>query len=141
MKYFISIILTILAVLPSERSLAEIVIIVHPENEISEISHKQVVDYYMGRLRFFPNGQRVLPLDQSMNSLSRKQFYLKLTGKTIPQINAYWARLLFAGRATPPAQLQGKRDVIDTVSSNKSAIGYVLAGDLPDSVKIVARVE
>lgn len=141
MKFLISLLLTVCTILPSSRCLAEIVVIVHPENEITEISHQQVIDYYMGRLKFFPDGQRVLPLDQNVDSDGRQQFYLKLTGKTIPQINAYWARLLFAGRATPPIQLEDQKEVIHTVSSNKSAIGYVSAEAVPDSVKIVASVD
>ena len=130
-----------LSIMLSQYARAELCVIVHPENEISHLSQKQVIDYYMGRLQFFPNGQKVIPLDQSMDSPKREQFYLKLVGKSIPQINAYWARLLFTGRATPPASLQSREEIINTVLNNKSAIGYIDSAAVPESVKIVAYVK
>lgn len=141
MKALFAVAVLAISILLSQTARAEICVIVHPENEISHLSQKQVIDYYMGRLQFFPNGQKAIPLDQSMSSPERKQFYLKLVGKTIPQINAYWARLLFTGRATPPTSIQTREEIINTVLNNKSAIGYINSDEVPNSVKIVAYVK
>jgi hypothetical protein len=35
------------------------------------------------------------------NGQVRDEFYLKLTGKNPAQIQAYWSRLVFTGRALP----------------------------------------
>lgn len=61
-------------------------------------------------------------------------------GKSVSFINAYWARILFTGRATPPRQVEDNDAVIDVVKKNPSAIGYVAAVTKLDGVKVVLRL-
>ncbi len=116
---------------------AEIVVVVHPDNPLTSLSYEQVVDIYMGRQIQFPDGNFALPLDISPDSSLRGEFYSALVGKSIAQINAYWARLLFTGRATPPRVLPSLEAVIQAVSKNNDAIAYIDSVNLTSQVKAV----
>ncbi len=137
----IRLLFTMLMMLLSTGAWAEIVVVVNKNNDISALSQKEIIDIYMGRKQSFPNGKPALPLDQAAQSMIRKDFYQILINKSPAQINAYWARLLFTGRASPPRILQEASVVLDAIEQNPSAIGYVDSSMLNDRVKVVAHVE
>lgn len=125
----------------SSASLGEIVLIVHPDNPVKELSRDQIIKIYMGRNLTFPSGKPALPLDTGPDTRSRHQFYNLLVNKSVAEINAYWARLLFTGRATPPRPVPDVKAVLETVRENPAAIGYIDVDSIDDSVKIVAHVK
>lgn len=101
---------------------AEIAVIGNLHNNTKKMSNRGVQEIFMGRTRFFTNGVFALPLDQVD---LRNEFYQKLTQRPIEQINAYWARIMFSGQASPPMQLLDDATIIKTVKENKGAIGYI----------------
>ncbi|MGB3623169.1 hypothetical protein FT643_19715 [Ketobacter sp. MCCC 1A13808] len=119
---------------------ADIVVVVNEANPVSGFSHRELVDLYMGRNLHFPDGSLVYRLDQDPDSMVRKDFYRSLVNKSIGQVTAYWAKLLFTGRATPPQVLNDNNSVLSAVRSNINAIGYIESVNLDNSVKVVARV-
>ena len=82
-----------------------------------------------------------MPLDQSINSESREVFYKSLTGKSISQVNAYWAKLIFTGRASPPRVMPDVETTLKIVRQNKDAIAYLFRKDIDDTVKVVTALE
>ncbi|MDF1588352.1 MAG: hypothetical protein P1P93_04235 [Gammaproteobacteria bacterium] len=120
---------------------AELVVIGNNDLEIRGLTKKQIIDIYMGRYSVLPNGLKVIPLDQDIDSSARKHFYAKLVDKSISEINAYWARLLFSGRATPPRVVKTEKAVIEIVTKNASVIGYIDSSMVTDKVKVITRVE
>lgn len=138
MKYLLVLLSTLII---SLHASAEMIVICHPDSGVDKLSRKQIIDLYMGRVQYFPNGKKASTLDMPTDSNLRAKFYKDLTGKSLPQINAYWARLLFAGRATPPQEVGSSEEVIATIMKDTSAIGYINKSDLIDSVKVIAHVE
>lgn len=124
-----------------QLSVADIVVVANKDNQIEMLTKKQIIDIYMGRKSTFPNGAIVLPIDQETDSTTRKLFYQRLVDKTISEINTYWARLLFSGRATPPRPAKNASSVISIIKNNKSAIGYVQLEDLTDDVRVLSHVD
>lgn len=125
-----------LVLLPASAS-ADIVVIINQSNKIESLTKRQVIDLYMGRESHFPNGTRSLRFDQSKNSTIRADFYYQLTHMNLPSINAYWARLIFTGRASAPFTLSNDTEMIEIVEKNPSAIGYIDKQFLTDRVKVV----
>lgn len=119
---------------------AEIVVIVNANNPIEQLSKREIIDLYMGRNLHFPNGELALRLDQSPNSRERADFYQTLVKKSVAQVNAYWAKLSFGGRASPPTLATSGHQVLETVRANRQALGYIRREDVDDSVKVVGRV-
>lgn len=101
---------------------ADMVVIGNINNDLMEMTQKQVVDVFMGRTRLLPNGSFALPIDEPQ---ARSAFYKALTDRPIEQIDAYWARIIFSGQATPPMKLPDAQAVLKVVMENKGAIGYI----------------
>ncbi len=104
---------------------AEMVLIVHPGSGLERLTLEQVTNIYLGRLRQFPSGVPAQPVDLPDHSASKALFYELLVGKTLPEINAYWARLVFSGRTQPPREFETEEAVVEHVARNRHAIGYV----------------
>lgn len=120
---------------------AEIVVIVNKQNPTTSLSHRELVDLFMGRTLYFADGSLALRLDQAPESRIREQFYRGLVDKSVAEVNAYWARLLFTGRASPPSPVGDSTTILKTVRANSNAIGYIDRRDLDDTVKVVGSVE
>lgn len=120
---------------------AGIVVIVNPNNDLQKFSQRQLVDLYMGRNLYFPNGELALRLDHPPDSPIRAEFYQGLVGKSVSEVSAYWARLLFTGRASPPQVIQDSESVLNIVRNNNNAIGYIEENELDDTVKVIGRVD
>jgi ABC-type phosphate transport system substrate-binding protein len=120
---------------------AEVVVIANKDNLVKLLTKKQVIDIYMGRTSLFPDGQAALPIDQETDSPIRKLFYRSLVNKTVNEINAYWARLIFSGRATPPQTIDSAQSIIEFIKDNKAAIAYIRKEELTDDVKVVTNVD
>lgn len=116
---------------------AELVVIVNTGVKVDKLSRDEVVNIFMGRYRKLSDGSSAQPLDIRDESLERQNFYKKLLDKSLAEINAYWARLIFSGRTTPPVVMDTQHDIIDKVSHDLGAIGYVERGNLSSKVKIV----
>lgn len=133
----------LLFVLPASPTFAApiIAIIVHPQSKLGNLTAAQILDIYTGRFVDLPNNQMPLPLDLPSSSPLREHFYLKLSGKSLAQVNAYWARLLFSGQATPPRMMPDSAAIIMMVSQNPNAIGFVDAAEVNISVKVLFKLE
>lgn len=60
---------------------AEIVVIVNKANEVSSLNKRQLIDLYMGRDLYFPDGSIAFRLDHLPKADIRQQFYRKLLKK------------------------------------------------------------
>ncbi len=120
--------------------MAEVVVIVNPENPVARLSREQVVDIYMGRYSHFPDGSNAVPFDLSAEAATRETYYEKLISKSVAQVNAFWARLRFSGRASPPRELHDSDAAIMQVSRNRSAIAYVDSEHVNEKAKVVLRL-
>jgi ABC-type phosphate transport system substrate-binding protein len=114
---------------------ADMAVIVHPGNPLQTMTAREVSDLYLGRAR------SLSPYELPAGSPLRELFFQSLNGMSIRQLNAYWARLRFSGEVLPPATLADSRAVVDAVSRNPNAIGYIDAAALRDSVKVVLRLK
>jgi len=118
-----------------------IFVVVSKSNPISQLTKMQVVDIYMGRYIIFPNGKPVTPLDLGGDSETKKNFYKLLVDKDIANINAYWARLLFSGRANPPETVDSIDVLLARVRTNDRLLAYVPEAEIDESVKIVFELK
>jgi len=141
MNQLLSLTLLILLLLCRAEPLrADVVLVVNKSSDIVFLSKKHVIDIYMGRESTFPNGEDVVPLDQNVESPLRHEFYKQLVNKQVSEINAYWARLLFSGRATPPRSVDNNKSMLIMLQENKSFIGYIDQNNASDEVKIIHYV-
>ena len=141
MEKRIRILTLFLLLLMSMGAQADIVVVVNKQNNTPAMSHRELVDLFMGRNLYFADGSLAMRLDQAPDSVVRERFFRALVNKSVAEVNAYWARLLFTGRASPPNVVGDSQAVLKTVRSDVNAIGYIDRSDLDDTVRVVGSVE
>ncbi|NRB37410.1 MAG: phosphate ABC transporter substrate-binding protein [Pseudomonadales bacterium] len=124
-------------VLASTLSLAGVVVVVSTSNANTELDEKQIYNIYMGKSKSFPDGEKVLPIDQKKGSANREAFRESILQKSSSQLNTYWSRLIFTGKGTPPQESGNASVVKDLVGKNPNLIGYIDSSDVDSSVKVL----
>ncbi len=117
---------------------ADVAVVVHPSSSIESLTTRQVKKLFLGRLRMLPNtGREAAVVDQDADSASHKLLYSKLINMTPVKLRRYRAAYLFSGKGTLPVMVKGDEKVKDFVADSLSAIGYIDAALVDDSVKSV----
>ena len=134
-RYFLTLCLCVLC---ATSTLAEdLVVVLNQKNSVNSLSRDEVIDIFMGRNRVLSSGVTASPLDLPVTAFERENFYLRLTGRSLSEINAYWSRLHFTGRATPPILVRSQEEVLQKVMENRNAVAYVNKSKINPQVKVV----
>lgn len=129
--------LLMLALLTGGAAQADPVVVVPARLGVEKLSHEEVTNIFMGRFRALPSGAPALPIDQPSGSPLRTLFYQRLVNKDPASINAYWSRLHFSGKATPPLQVDSEAQVIQQLLTRPGAIAYVERSRVDARLRIV----
>lgn len=124
----------------SGAALAEVFVIVNAGAPATAIDRTRLEQLYFGRARTLADGSFAVIVDRPDSNL-RERFFRALGGMSLPQVNAYWARLNFTGRVLPPQVRTTDEEVLAVVRRDRNAVGYV--GRAPDdaAVRVVMRLE
>lgn len=117
---------------------AEVVVVVHPANQ-NTLDATSISRIYLGKAKSFPNGNQVVPVTQTDSSEVTLEFNKKVLKKSQSQIKAYWSKLLFTGKGTPPQIADDDASVIKLVANNPNIIGFVRPDAVTSDVKVVAK--
>lgn len=124
----------------SDFTSTEIVVIVNPNNPIETLSERDIKRIFLGRLRQFPNTDNAVEvLDQNSTSAIFERFYTEFIGFGLRKLRRYRAAYLFSGKGTLPVELNDPTAVKTKILNNQSAIGYIDARLVDDSVKVIYR--
>lgn len=115
----------------------DLVVITNPGSGVEKLTRDEAVNIFMGRYKKLPSGMAALPVDENGEKAA---FYRALVGKELPEVQSYWARLVFSGQGSPPRQLENADEVIETVLNNKGAIGYIDKKKVNSHVKVVLEL-
>jgi len=111
-----------------------IAVIVNENNTTKNMSAREVRKLFLGKSRKLPDGSRALLVS---NSGIQTEFNRSALGKADSQVKAAWSKLLFSGRAKRPVEFSNPAEVVQFVSQNVNAVGYVLTSDISQGVKPV----
>ena len=114
-----------LAISVQRAQAAEVKVVVHATNALDTITKAKVADLFLKRVTRWENGRAVTPVDQSEKSAARAAFSKELLGKEVLWVKSYWQKMIFSGRATPPAELSSDSQVLELIRTNADAIGYI----------------
>jgi ABC-type phosphate transport system substrate-binding protein len=112
---------------------AELVVIVHPQNDV-KITPKNVQRIFLGKEKKFSNGLETIPINQVHGSSARELFDNNRLDRSSTQISAYWSKFVFTGKGVPPIEVSDDASVVDLVANNKNAIGYIEESQISDKV-------
>jgi ABC-type phosphate transport system substrate-binding protein len=137
-KYFatVAIILApISQVLSSVTGMDTIVVVVHKDNSMEDISAATLRKIYLGKITIFPNGKRVVLGEVDKSS---ETFYRILMNKTPMNIRKYWISVVFSGgMATPPVELKKSEEIREFIQNNPGAILFSTPAVVDSSMKIL----
>ena len=141
MKVFKSVSRALLAatLLFSAAAYAEVAVIVSASNANASLDENTISRIFLGKISKFPDGSQAIPVDQNEGSASRDAFNEKVLGKSSSQLKAYWSRLIFTGKGTPPKESVSDADIKNLVAQNPNLVGYVDASAVDASVKVVYK--
>lgn len=129
-------ILLLLALLPTLAAAESLVVVVNPMSGVETLSRTDVINIFLGRFRQLPSGITAQPIDLPA-SPARVEFYRALVNKEPAEINAYWARLVFSGRTSPPIQTEHLEEVISALRAHPGGIAYLERSKVSRKEKIV----
>jgi ABC-type phosphate transport system substrate-binding protein len=115
---------------------AGVVVIVHPSNA-SGLDAAAINRIYTGKEKSFSNGNKAIPISQISTAAATDEFNEKVLNKTSAQLKAYWSKLVFTGKGTPPKEMNDDQEVLKLVASNPDTIGYISSASVDSSVKVV----
>jgi len=127
----------LLALACTTSQAADLVVIVSAHSAVEALAPEQVAAIFLGQSARFPGGAIATAVDQPLGSEERRQFYLRVAGKTPALLKAHWSKMVFTGRGQPPREAPDSASVRRMVAANPSMIGYIDRAALDDSVRPV----
>lgn len=127
----------ILYVLFTSFSLSAAVdVVVHPSNA-NAIDAGEIKKIFTGKTKSFADGSKALPITQADGNPVTDEFNQNVLSKSSSQLKAYWSKLVFTGKGTPPKEAANDAEVVSLVANNPNLIGFVTQGSADGSVKII----
>lgn len=123
--------------LMSVAAAAEIAVVVSAKSAVATLNAEQVSNIFLGKARSFPGGGAAVAIDQAEAMSIRGEFYSKVAGKDEAQMKAYWSRLVFTGKGSPPKEFASSTEVKRALGSDPTLIGYIEKSAVDASVKVV----
>jgi len=124
---------SLLSVLFAGQASAAITVIVNNANSVS-LTQNDVSRIFLGKLKRFANGDSVTPVNANNSVGTRTLFNKAALNKSSSQVKAYWSKLVFSGKGTPPKELDSDAKIKAFVASNPNAIGYIDSANLDATV-------
>ena len=113
-------------------------VIVNVSTPAEEVAKADIARYFLKKVRAWPGGQAVDPVDLPEDSPVRAAFSTQLLGKDVTTVKGYWQQQLYTGRGVPPVTRASDADVASSVAAHPGAIGYGSSGTtLPAGAKTV----
>jgi ABC-type phosphate transport system substrate-binding protein len=116
---------------------AAIAIIGNPKLPVNSLTAEQISDIFLEKMTTLPDGTRIVVIDHQDGEPVKDSFYQDIVGKTLNQLKAYWAKIIFTGAGLPPRTFSGDESVKEEVSMTPGAIGYISTKSVDASVKVL----
>lgn len=130
-------------VFSAERREKDIALAVFSLNsEIPPLSKSKTRMLYKGKTKKLNSSIKIVLVDLPENSIHREAFYRMLLGKSISQMNGYWASLSFSGKGIPPEELNNDdiKEIITWLNNNPNGIAYAPIELVPDNANILITI-
>ncbi len=122
----------------SSLSSAEVVVIVNPQNTVSDLSAKELADMYKLDKTTWDSGGKIEVVNLKEADAIRKTFSEAILKKSSSDVERLYLKRALSGKGQPPKVLGSSSEVKDFVKSNNNSIGYIDIKDADGSVKVLS---
>jgi len=127
----------VLLFMVSSASAAGYMIIANKSVDASTLSKADLQAIFLGEKVKWDNRKYIKIVLFEEPEISR-EFLQNIVGKTPSQYDNHWSRLVFTGKATMPQTFAERSRVVEFVAGKPGSIGFVPAGQVGDSVKVIS---
>lgn len=136
-KWIVTLGVLVIVLLSISKTMADVAIVVHPSNT-SNFDKTTIKRIFLGKVKSFSNGRPAILISAEATDPATEIFNKNVIGKSNSQVNAYWAKMMFTGKGSPPKKLALASDIIAVISTNPDAIGFIDAATATEAIKVVA---
>jgi ABC-type phosphate transport system substrate-binding protein len=119
----------------------EIQVVVNTSVERKYISVEQIRRIFSMRQTTWSNDQAITVYVLSNQHQTHQVFSTKVLGMFPYQLDRIWNKLVYSGLGEEPIKVQTEQEMLDRVSQNPGAIGYVMQQVNNDNVNIIKVLE
>jgi len=112
-------------------------IICHASNPLVVADRRFLEDAFLKKVREWPNGAALHPVDLYPSSVVRRQFSDEVLKRPVEAVRSYWQQRIFAGRDLPPPEVGTDDEVVSYILRDSGAIGYVSAAAKLNGAKVL----
>lgn len=135
------IVLISILLLASLNVKADILVVANPDLELQQIELNELADIFLKRHASLAAGVRAVPVNRPAGSDIRSQFEARvIDGMNARELKNYWLKMRYKG-VRPPVIQDSEAAVILFVKRVSGAIAYLNQDDVPEGVKLLARIE
>jgi hypothetical protein len=117
--------LTLTLAAPLVQATGSLAVVVNARCGVAVMTRNEVINVFFGRYRQFFNGREAQPVDLVDNHPVRGQFYRRLVGKDLAEVNAYWSRQIFSGRLQALPRVATPEEAIKWIAAQPCGIGFI----------------
>jgi hypothetical protein len=114
----------------------DLVLVVSNQSSLESIDKTSLTDLYLGRQLT----HRIRVADV-VTVPFRAEFYKRLTGRDIRQVEAMWAQRLFTAEGVPPVMFRKPDAALEWLLEEPNRIMYLLSQQLDDRVKVIYELQ
>ena len=116
----------------------EFVIVVNRANPVKTLPLAELRRIFMKQSRMWPHAEPMVPVDWDSTAEVRQAFSKQVLNRSVREMAEYWVQQSMTQGIAPPSTQRSARAVLRFVASVPGAISYVPAGDVDDTVNVVA---
>lgn len=111
-------------------------------SDIPALSKSKARMIYKGKTKKINGSLKIILVDLPETSIHREDFYSMLLGKSISQMNGYWASLSFSGKGKAPEELNSDdiKSIIEWLNNNPNGIAYAPIESVPENANILITI-
>jgi len=116
---------------------AQTVVVVNKANPVVNLAKAQLLAIYLGDEIVWENQNRIYPVTLTTNQSITKTFFEKGLRKKVERVKRIWVKLSLSGKTSPPKILNSVAQVVEYISQNEGAIGFIPVEKLDERVKTI----
>ncbi len=135
MLFIVFIVLTFM-----ESGSGQVVIIAHKSVPVDTLKKSELLDLYIGDVRFWVDDVPVVTLELEPEDNIKTLFYSFLDRRP-SWMKSIWLKKMLSGEGDPPLFMNSMEDILKKVASTPGAIGYINQADVTTDVKVLMSLQ